>query len=83
VAVVVKDGKVTPNGDNIRLKSGQRLQITLASDIAESIHVHGYEKILEVKPGGIGEVTFAADQKGVFEVETHETGLLVAKLVVS
>jgi len=28
-------------------------------------------------------VTFVADQSGVFEIETHESGKLVAKLIVS
>jgi len=28
-------------------------------------------------------VTFLADQSGVFEIETHDSGKLVAKLIVS
>lgn len=83
VQVVLRDGKITPNGDNVRVQDGQRVQISLDSDAAESIHVHGYDKTVEVKPGGTDEVTFLADQKGVFEVETHETAKLVVKLIVS
>lgn len=83
VAVVVKAGKVTPNGANVRVEDGQRVQVSLDSDATESIHVHGYDKTVEVKPGGTDQVTFVADQKGVFEVETHETEKLVAKLIVS
>jgi hypothetical protein len=36
-----------------------------------------------VTPGQPAGVTFVADQSGVFEIETHESGKLVAKLIVS
>jgi hypothetical protein len=38
---------------------------------------------LTLTPGKPTTVRFVADQSGVFEIETHETGKLVAKLIVS
>ena len=83
LTIVVKDGKVTPNGENVRVTAGQTVLISLTSDVAESIHVHGYDKSVAVKPGQTADLKFTADQKGVFEIETHKTEKLTAKLIVS
>ena len=59
------------------------MQINAVSDVAESLHLHGYDKTLDLKPGKKASVEFKADTKGIFEVETHESGKLVFKLQVS
>lgn len=82
IAVVVADGKVTPKAEEVRVKRGQSVLVTLVSDVDESIHVHGYDKTAEAAPGKPGDVKFTADLSGVFEIETHETAKLVAKLIV-
>ena len=81
--MVIADGKVSPNAENVRVKEGQTVQVTITSDVDESIHVHGYDQTAEASPGKPGAVTFTADVKGVFEIETHESAKLVAKLIVS
>lgn len=83
IAVVIADGKVSPNAENVRVKEGETVQVTITSDVDESIHVHGYDQTAEASPGKPGAVTFTADVKGVFEIETHESAKLVAKLIVS
>ncbi|GAA3565825.1 hypothetical protein GCM10022197_22110 [Microlunatus spumicola] len=65
------------------MKAGQKVTITATSDVKDSVHVHGYDKTLDLPPGEAASVSFVADVKGVFEVETHETELLVAKLAVT
>ena len=80
---MVQGGKVSPNAEPVRVDAGQTVLITLRSDVAESIHVHGYDKSAEATDGKPGSVEFTADVKGVFEVETHETEKLVARLIVS
>jgi hypothetical protein len=81
--VAVAGGKVTPSGATVKAKAGQTVLITAVSDTRDELHVHGYDKELELQPGKPVSVTFKADIKGTFEVETHESGKLVAKLVVS
>lgn len=83
IAVVVADGTVSPNAEDVKVKQGQTVRVTIRSDVAESIHVHGYDETAAADAGKPGEVTFTADVKGVFEVETHDSGKLVAKLIVS
>lgn len=83
VNVTVANGKVNPSGASIKVKAGQSVLITGVSDTADQLHVHGYDKEVNLVPGKPASVKFIADMKGTFEVETHESGKLVAKLVVS
>lgn len=83
VEVTIAGGKVSPSGTSIKVAAGNTVKIVGTSDVDEELHVHGYDKTLELKPGKPSSLTFKADTKGTFEVETHESGKLVAKLVVS
>ena len=83
VNVTVANGKVSPSGASIKVAAGQTVLITAVSDADEELHIHGYDKELELSPGKSASVKFTANMKGTFEVETHKSGKLVAKLVVS
>ena len=81
--MVIANGKVSPSGASIKAKAGQTVRVTGTSDVADELHIHGYDKEIELTPGKPASLTFKADTKGTFEIETHETAKLVAKLVVS
>ncbi|MET9268592.1 cupredoxin domain-containing protein [Kribbella sp. NPDC003557] len=83
VDVTVANGKVNPSGATVKVKAGQTVLIKAVSDAEEELHIHGYDKELELTPGKAASVKFTANMKGTFEVETHKSGKLVAKLVVS
>jgi hypothetical protein len=84
VDVTIANGKVSAGGHAVvKAKPGQKVRINGLSDIADSLHVHGYDKTLDLKPGKPASVEFTTSTKGIFEVETHETGKLVFKLQVS
>ena len=51
------------------------------ADVTE-IHVHGYDRELAVPAGRTRTLTFEADLEGIFEVEDHHTGELLAELEV-
>jgi hypothetical protein len=84
VDITIAGGKISAGGQAVvKAKSGQTVRINAVSDVPESLHVHGYDKVVDLKPGKPGSVEFKTSTKGIFEVETHESGKLVAKLVVS
>src|SRR5881227_3989968 len=83
VNVTVANGKVNPSGATIKVQAGQTVLVTATSDTDEELHIHGYDKELELTPGKPTSVKFTANMKGTVEVETHKSGKLVAKLVVS
>jgi plastocyanin len=83
INVTVANGKVNPSGATIKVKAGQTVLVTAVSDANDEVHIHGYDKELPLTPGKPASVKFTANMKGTFEIETHESGKLVAKLVVS
>ncbi|WP_371407564.1 cupredoxin domain-containing protein [Kribbella sp. NBC_00662] len=83
IDVTVANGKVNPSGATIKVKAGQTVLVKAISDADDELHIHGYDKELELSPGKAASVEFTANMKGTFEVETHKSGKLVAKLVVS
>ncbi|TCO32731.1 hypothetical protein EV652_104337 [Kribbella steppae] len=84
VDVSIAGGKISAGGQAVvKAKPGQTVRINVLSDVPESLHVHGYDKTLDLKPSKPGSVEFKTSTKGIFEVETHESGKLVFKLQVS
>lgn len=83
INVTVANGKVNPSGATIKAKAGQTVLVTAVSDAPDEVHIHGYDKELPLTPGKPASVKFTANMKGTFEIETHESDKLVAKLVVS
>ncbi|MDO4715960.1 MAG: hypothetical protein Q4B08_00150 [Propionibacteriaceae bacterium] len=66
----------------IEVSGGATVNLTISSDVAETIHVHGYEVEFEVPAGGSVTKTFVADQLGSYEIETHQKAHIIAQLVV-
>ncbi|MGH3897198.1 MAG: hypothetical protein ACRDTA_02895 [Pseudonocardiaceae bacterium] len=74
-----------PSGETGRVKVALGTPITLAvsSDVADKVHLHGYDKEAQIPAGETGSVSFTADIPGVFEVELHESGLQLLQLQVN
>ncbi|RBQ15961.1 hypothetical protein DP939_32085 [Spongiactinospora rosea] len=77
--VVVGGDKVT-GPDVIEARTGETVQIVVTSDVADELHVHGYDRTAELVAGRPSTLTLAAGLPGVFEVEVHENGLLLTRL---
>lgn len=83
IVVSVKDGTVTPPTHRVKVKQGTHVQLLVTSDVDDEVHVHGYDIEREVAAGETATIDVTADQKGVFEVETHESGLQLLQLEVT
>lgn len=62
---------------------GQQVHIVIDADVADEVHVHGYDLMMDVQPGAPAELTFKATAPGVFDVELEDAGLLLFQLKVS
>jgi hypothetical protein len=82
INVTIAAKSVTPPPGRIDLTKGQTVRITVTSDVADEAHVHGYDKGATLHPGTPATIEFVADQDGLFEVETHESGLQLLQLAV-
>ena len=81
--VTVRDGAVVDGAERQRVTLGQPLVIVVDADVADEIHVHGYDHSAPVAPGAPAELRFIADVPGVFEVELEEQGLVLLRLEVA
>jgi FtsP/CotA-like multicopper oxidase with cupredoxin domain len=74
--------RATPPTGRVEVAKGETVRITVTSDEADELHVHGYDKELPLKAGEPGSLTLTADRTGLFEVETHKSHLVLFQLVV-
>ena len=73
---------VSPPPGRVDIKQGEQVRLVVRSDTQDEIHVHGYDLEKPVGPGQDAVIEFAATQAGLFEVETHDSGLLLTQLAV-
>ena len=66
----------------IEVTQGERVALRAESDSAQQIHVHGYDRFLDVPAGAERTLTFRANVPGVFEVELEGSHRLIFELEV-
>ena len=83
-AATFADGSVTTDvGDRVEVELGSVVAISVESDVAEEIHLHGYDVLVDIEPGGSAILRFTADVPGRFEIEFERSGEFIAELEVS
>lgn len=83
IAVTFADGRSDRATDRIAVPLGEAVELTVTSDVADEVHLHGYDRSVLVPAGGSATLSFVADISGVFEVEVHGSGELLTALEVS
>ena len=61
---------------------GDRVVLIVRADVADHVHVHGYDLMKDVAPGAPARISFRADAPGRFEVELEDRHLPLTQLVV-
>ena len=69
-------------GGRVEVPLGETIVLRVTSDVAEEVHVHGYDLKLDLEPNVTGELVFVAAIPGVFEVELENARLPVLDLEV-
>jgi hypothetical protein len=72
IEVRVVGGKPQGGVRREQVKTGETLVLRVTADVADEVHLHGYDKSAEVAPGKPAEIRFTADIPGVFEVELEQ-----------
>ena len=80
IAVAYAGGQVTGTSGREEVSVGESLVLRVASDVAEEVHVHGYDLSQPVPAGGAVDIPVTATLPGVFEVELHEAGKALFQL---
>jgi heme/copper-type cytochrome/quinol oxidase subunit 2 len=80
VAVTVRGGRVTPPTHRVKVRRGQTVRLRVTSDVADEVHVHGFDLKKDVAAGKTATIEFVADQPGLDEVELEAAGLQLVQL---
>jgi ABC-type transport system substrate-binding protein len=79
--IVVKQGRPEGGIKTFKAKQGQRVALVVRSDTGESVHLHGYD-IEQPLRNGRSRIEFQAKIPGRFEIELHESDILLGNLQV-
>ena len=81
--IKVEDGAKTSGLDIISVRVGDTVRFEVEADIANEVHVHGYDLTFETIPDEAILVEFVADATGIFEVEIEGLGLPIVDIEVT
>ncbi len=73
-----------PQGGIVRqsVDKGDEVVLVVTSDVADEIHLHGYDKSRDIAAGGTVRLPFKATIPGRFEVELENSGVQIADISV-
>ena len=78
----VVGGEPVPGIRRPKVKQGRQVVIVTTSDVADHVHLHGYDLMADVAPGSPARIRFRATILGRFEIELEDRGLHIAELEV-
>jgi hypothetical protein len=81
--VLVRDGKPVGGVKRLEYGKGDQVRFVVRSDVADEIHVHGYDFKKDVPAGGSVRFSFPAKIDGVFEIELEGRKEQIAELRVN
>jgi hypothetical protein len=82
IVVVVRDGQPVGGVKRPEIEQGKQVVLVVRSDVADHMHLHGYDLLADVAPGQPGRIRFRADLVGRFDLELEDRAVLIAELEV-
>jgi heme/copper-type cytochrome/quinol oxidase subunit 2 len=82
IQVTVTGNQVQTASRRVKVKLDSRVRLEVTADRADEVHLHGYDRKVDIQPGKRATLDFTADTPGVFEVELEEAGLKLLELQV-
>jgi copper(I)-binding protein len=80
--VTVSGGKPVGGIEKIKVNKGDTINLVVKSDVADEIHIHGYDFHKDVAAGGTVRFKFPATIDGSFEIELEGRKQQIAALTV-
>ena len=82
VPVVVRGGKPVGGIQRVTVAKNRTVVLIVRSDVADEVHLHGYDIMRDVGPGRPVRLRFRATIPGRFEAELEDPGLQIADITV-
>ncbi len=83
LTLTVKGSTVTGDTGTVAVKLGRPVELTVTSDVADEVHVHGVDIGRNVPAGGTVVIEFTQSAPGRFEVELEQRKRVLTRLQVS
>ena len=80
VPIVVRDSRPVGGIRRATARRGWRVRIIVRADVADVVHLHGYDIVRDVAPGRPAVIAFRASVPGRFEAELEDRGLPILDL---
>ena len=82
IEVSFAHGKISGATGRVTVATGTPVTLVVTSDVADEVHLHGYDIEKELAPGKPDALQFTASLTGVFEVELHKANVVLLHLQV-
>jgi hypothetical protein len=88
IDVTVSGGTVTVTvdgaaaSDHVSVALGSQVHLTVTADVADEVHLHTYDLMVDLEEGAPGSIDFTASIPGIFEVELEGSALHLIDLEV-
>jgi hypothetical protein len=83
ISVRFRDGEVVGGVQVVDVDRNRQVVLVVRSDVADHVHVHGYDLLSDVVPGTPTRIRFRATDVGRFEVELEDRTLPLVDLRVN
>jgi hypothetical protein len=80
VRIVVRGGEPVGGVRNVTVAKGRQVVLIVNSDVADEVHLHGYNLKRDVTPGTPARLPFRATINGTVEVELEQRGVPLARI---
>jgi hypothetical protein len=81
--IVVRNGEPVGGIKELEYDAGDQIRFEVTSDVADEVHVHGYDLMQDVPAGGTVSFDFPAEIEGIFEAELEGRKEQIAEIRVN
>ena len=67
-------GDIVVDSSRVETALGEQVVLRISSDVAEEVHVHGYDVYTDIPAGGAVDIPLTLTLPGSYEVELHNVG---------
>jgi Cu-Zn family superoxide dismutase len=81
--IVIRNGEPVGGVKELEYDAGDEIRFEVTSDVADEVHVHGYDLMQDVPAGGTVSFDFPAEIEGIFEAELEGRKEQIAEIRVN
>lgn len=81
-ALKVENNKLVSGPETLNVRQGDTVVIKITADADEELHLHGYDRSVDLTPGVEESLTFVADVSGRFPYELEHSKTEIGSLQV-